>query len=125
MLFFHTGLHTGLVDLAVDVVDHEPRLDDSWEECVETPFTPAAPDVRLVTWDGDVVCELPLGMRDYRVRYAARGMDAGHDADTVIDGEDPVDAYRLWFWPARPAPDRVIKQVSETSRYWHGWAKTL
>ena len=125
MLFFMTGLHTGFVSLDVDVVDAEPPLDASWEECVEATFAPAAHDSRLVNWDGDVVCELPLRMRDYRVRYTARGMDAGHAADTVIGDEDPVDAYQLRFWPGPPAPDRVIKQASETAAYWHDWARTL
>ena len=64
-------------------------------------------------------------MRDYRVRYTARGMDAGHAADTVIGDEDPVDAYQLRFWPAPPAPDRVFKQASETAAYWHDWVRTL
>ena len=71
------------------------------------------------------MCELPLRISEYRVRYTARGMDAAHAADTVIDGEEPLDAYRLWFWPAPPAPDRVIKVVSETARYWHEWATAL
>jgi hypothetical protein len=125
MLFLMTGLHTGLVNFAVDVVDVEPPLDESWEECVEATFIPAAPNARLITWDGDLVCELPLRMLDYRVRYAAREMDAGHSADTVIGDEDPVDAYQLQFWSAPPAPDRVLKQASETATYWHDWARTL
>jgi hypothetical protein len=38
MLFFLTGLHTGFVELTVDVVEREPPLDESWEESVEVSF---------------------------------------------------------------------------------------
>lgn len=125
MLFFLTGLHSGFVELTIDVVERGPPLDESWEECVEVSFAPAAPDVRLVNWDRELVCDLPLRTRDYRVRYAARGMDVGHAADTIIEDEEPVDSYRLSFWPASPAPDRVLKQTSETAQYWHDWARNL
>jgi hypothetical protein len=125
MLFFTTGLHTGSVELTVDVVEREPRVDEPWEECVEVSFAPAATDVRLVDWDRQFVCQLPLQIRDYRVRYAARGMDKGNAADTIIGGEEPIDSYGLWFWPASPTPDRVLKQTSQTARYWHEWAQSL
>jgi len=88
MLFFTTGLHTGSVELTVDVVEREPRVDEPWEECVEVSFAPAATDVRLVDWDRQFVCQLPLQIRDYRVRYAARGMDKGNAADTIIGAKN-------------------------------------
>jgi hypothetical protein len=125
MLFVLTGLHTGFVALTVDVDENEPELDESWEECVEVSFVPNAPDVGLVDWDRDLVCALPLRPIDYRVRYVARGMDAGRAADTIVASEAPVDAYRLWFWPSAQAPDRVIRQTSDTAKYWHGWAHDL
>src|SRR5690349_5733026 len=84
MLFLITGLHTGHVGLTVDVAEHEPPVEESWEECVEVSFAPATPDVRLVDWDRELVCQLPLEVTDYRVRYAARGMDRGHEADTIL-----------------------------------------
>jgi len=52
-------------------------------------------------------------------------MDAGNTADTIVDGEEPVDAYALWFWPAPNAPDRVLRQASEVAAYWHGWGGGL
>jgi hypothetical protein len=125
MLFFLTGLHTGFVELTVDVDEHEPPLDLSWDECVEVSFAPAAPDVRLVDWDRGLVCALTLPAPGYRVRYAARGMDAGHAADTILTDEKPVDSYRLWFWPAPPAPDLVLKRTSEAAEYWHNWVRSL
>jgi hypothetical protein len=125
MLFLLTGLHTGFVDLTVDVDEHEPPLDESREECVEVSFAPAAPEVRVVDWDRGLVCELALPGLSYRVRYAARGMDAGHAEDTIIGDEEPVDSYRLWFWPAPHAPDRVLEQTSGAAAYWHNWAQNL
>ena len=121
MLFFFTGLHTGSVRLTVDVTEHEPQSDETWQECVEVSFLPSGRDVRLVDWDRVIVCDLPLAAQTYRVRYAAWGMDAGNAADTILEGEVTVDSYRLWFWPSPPAPDRVIRETSETAKYWHGW----
>jgi hypothetical protein len=52
-------------------------------------------------------------------------MDEGHADDTILEDEESVDSYRLWFWPASPAPDRILKQTSETTRYWHDWVRSL
>jgi hypothetical protein len=52
-------------------------------------------------------------------------MDAGSEADTVLQGEGSVDSYRLSFWPAPAAPDSVVRQASASARYWHGWAQGL
>jgi hypothetical protein len=82
-------------------------------------------DARLINWDRELVCQLPLSPLDYRVRYEGRGMDAGSEADTVLQGEDSVDSYRLSFWPAPAAPDSVVRQTSASARYWHGWAQGL
>jgi hypothetical protein len=125
VLFLMTGLHTGFVKLRVDVDDAEPEPDGSWEECVEATFTPSAADARLVTWGGEPVCELPLNEIAYRVRYQANGMDAGRDADTILEDEDEIDSYRLSFWPGPPAPDRVVRQMSGIAAYWHEWARGL
>ncbi|MFL6030038.1 MAG: hypothetical protein ACJ74D_08425 [Gaiellaceae bacterium] len=125
MLLLITGLHTGQVRFKLDVLDEEPALDASWEECVEVTFTPAADGAQLVDWDGTLVCELPLATEPYRVRYQARGMDAAREADTVLEDEEPIDAYAVSFWPAPPSPDAVVRQKSEIAAYWHGWAQEL
>jgi hypothetical protein len=73
---------------------------------------PAASVVLLLDLEREVRCEIPLGDETYRVRYTARGMDAGH-AGTETD------VYGLWFWPAPAAPDTVIRQTSKSADYWH------
>lgn len=124
-LFLMTGLHTGIVQFQVRVLAAPPVEDDrAWEECVEASCTPRH-DVRLIDWDGTTVCAIPLEERPYRVRYRARGMDAASEADTVLADEEPVDAYELSFWPAGPAPDRIVKQTSAIAAYWHRWARGL
>jgi hypothetical protein len=124
LLFFLTGLHTGHVQLRVEVADAEPPLDDRWEECVEVTFEPEG-QAGLFDWHGNLVCDLPLDERAYRVRYHASGMAAGDEADTILEDEEPRDAYLLLFWPAAPAPDRIIRQTSAQADYWHRWAQTL
>lgn len=62
----------------------------------------------------------------YRVRYAARGMDSARAVDTIVETEEPIDTYQLSFWPAKgDAPDRVVRQESQTATYWNGWANSL
>ena len=118
LLWLTTGTQDGEVGLTVHVVECEPPLDESWEECVEASFSPATPVVAVFDWDRNVVCEIPLGERTYRVRYTARGMDYGHT------GKGDRDVYGLWFWPAAGAPDAVVKQTSKSAAYWHEMADT-
>ena len=51
-------------------------------------------------------------------------MDAAHDG-TLLEGEPAIDAYLLQFWPAPPAPDRVVKVTSKEAKYWHGWVREI
>jgi hypothetical protein len=118
-LFLVTGLHTGDVALRVEAHDTTPPSDDAWEDVVEVSFTPGSDDVTLEQFGGMGTTQLELKPGDYRVRYSARGMDAGKEADTLDDDAEPVDSYLLQFWPAPPAPDAVIKQTSEQAAYWH------
>lgn len=39
-LVFITGLHTGKVNLTIDVLNASPSIGDSWEEIVEVSFAP-------------------------------------------------------------------------------------
>lgn len=124
-LFLITGLHTGDVGFAVELHDGEPPVDDSWEEIVEASFRPTASRVSLVQWAGEASWGLDLAQTDYRVRYCATGMQEAREQDTRLDDEPMFDRYLLQFWPAAPAPDRVVKQTAETAAYWHGYASGL
>ena len=124
-LFLITGLHTGQVGLTVDVLDSPPTIDDDiWEEIVEVSFTPGKGKVVLTEWGGECICEIPLKLKSYRVRYCGRNMDRGTEIDTDTEGE-PVDFYSLAFWPSSTAPDIIVKQTSNAAAYWHNWAQTF
>ncbi|WP_329004952.1 hypothetical protein OHA18_16360 [Kribbella sp. NBC_00709] len=123
-LFLVTGMHTGEVEFAVELHDTMPSVEHSAEDVVEASYRPIGATV-LMTWAGDGG-SWPLDLEpdaDYRVRYSAWGMDAGHQAGPPMDGEPLVDRYLLQFWPARPAPDRVVKETSKQAAYWHGFAR--
>jgi hypothetical protein len=68
-VFMLTGLHTGVVQLTVEVTDAQPLLGDEWEECVEASFAPHGPDVALQPPDhvisasarGDVAGDAEIG----------------------------------------------------------------
>ncbi len=124
-LFLITGLHTGDVGFTVEVHDAMPRsVEHSADEIVEASYHPLG-DASLMTWGGGGGGPWPLGLerRSYRVRYSAWGMDAGHQAGPPMDGEPLVDRYLLQFWPAPPAPDRVIRQTGKQAAYWHKVAR--
>ncbi|MGW3208131.1 hypothetical protein [Streptomyces sp. NPDC001135] len=124
-LWLTTGLHTGDVGFTVEVHDHAPPLDPSWEDVVEVSFRPASDSTELVLWGGEGSWDLGLDETDYRVRYCAHGMDAAQHEETRLDGEPPLDRYLLQFWPAPPTPDTLVKQTSGMAAYWHDYARTL
>ncbi|MFJ4696985.1 hypothetical protein ACIP5N_02290 [Streptomyces sp. NPDC088768] len=118
-LWLTTGLHTGAVAFTVEVHEEAPPLAPHWQEAVEVPFRPLSEDVGLAEWGGGAFWHLDLPVRDYRVRYCARGMDEARDQDTRLDGEPGSDHYLLQFWPAAPAPGGILRRTSGTAAYWH------
>ncbi|WP_410788764.1 hypothetical protein [Kribbella sp. C-35] len=101
-----------------------PSVEYSAEDVVEAAYRPIG-DAALVSWGGGSG-PWPLELEpqvDYRVRYSAWNMDAGHQAGPPMDDDPLVDRYLLQFWPARPAPDRVVKETSKQAAYWHKFAR--
>ncbi|WP_433164513.1 hypothetical protein [Kribbella sp. CA-247076] len=121
-LFLITGLHTGDVGFTVELHDRMPSVEYDAEEVVEASYRPRG-EVALVGWGGGGRWPLELVDADYRVRYSAWGMDAGHQAGPPMEDEPLVDRYLLQFWPAPPAPDRVVKQTSAQAAYRHDFAR--
>ncbi|MEV6281500.1 hypothetical protein [Kribbella sp. NPDC051770] len=93
-----------------------PPIDDTWEEIVEASYRPNG-EAALVGWGGEGYWPLALEEIDYRVRYCAWGMDAGHQASPPMDDDPLVDRYLLQFWPAPPEADAVLKQTSAQAAY--------
>ncbi|AHH93795.1 hypothetical protein KALB_418 [Kutzneria albida DSM 43870] len=116
-----TGLHTGHVGFRVVVAEADPGPElAAYEDVVEIDFSPATATVALVEWAGEdahPLGELPAGPGNYRLRYHARGMDAGHELDTAEEhDEDPVDDYLLQVWPAPPSAPGILQVRSEQAR---------
>ncbi|MFR9722336.1 hypothetical protein ACL02R_03040 [Streptomyces sp. MS19] len=122
-VLLYTGLYSGDVPLVVEVHDGAPALDEDWEDVVEASFRPASDRTRLVRWDGGASWDLGLIRTDYRVRWCARGMDDAVELPAGTTGKLPVDGYLLQFWPAPPAPARVVRQTSDTAEDMHGYAR--
>lgn len=125
LLFLTTGLHTGGVEVTVEVLDAPAPVGDTWEDVVEVSFRPATDSVHLVQWAGEKSWPLTLERIDYRVRYCASGMDRAHAEDTRLAGEPLLDRYLLQLWPATAAADVVVRQTSACATYWHAHARTL
>jgi hypothetical protein len=123
-LFLITGLHTGSVNVTVELCDAEPPLDDSWEEIVEVSFVVTSPTKPgIAEWGAGGWHPVKLERGTYRARYCARDMQAARDKDTVLSGEESIDSYHLSLWPAAGAKDRVLKQTSQVAAYWHESAR--
>lgn len=120
VLFLVTGLHTGSVRLIIDACEAPPAIDDSWDEVVEVSFrVPRRASPGIMEWGASSWHAVPLAPGVHRARFSARNMQAGEWADTVRSHEEPVDAYHLCFWPARSAPDSLIRQSSSAAARRH------
>jgi hypothetical protein len=120
---FLTGLHTGLVDLRVELHDSEPALEAGWPDVVEASWVPpVAEEVALVPWADAPVVTWSMEPGAYRVRYCVVSMDADHEAEAAdeFDPDAAVGRHLLQLWPAPSAPDVVVAQGSEQAAYWHG-----
>uniref|UniRef100_UPI003F497335 hypothetical protein n=1 Tax=Saccharothrix espanaensis TaxID=103731 RepID=UPI003F497335 len=109
-----TGIHTGPVDVEVDLHDHAPPLyTEPWDNVVEVSLT--APRGAVVA--GGIMSRgtegLPVlthaGPGTYRLRVHVTGRDRAVDLSPV----EPVESYRLTLWPAPPAGDVVHKSTDE------------
>jgi hypothetical protein len=118
-----TGIHSGVVAVAVEVRDARPeRPDVDWDEVVEINLYAATGHVRLSALMSNVPDTYPLltpyGPGYYRVRVHARGRDT--DTDGVAF--EPFEDYLVQTWPARPQPDLVYKGTdrygAELRRIW-------
>ena len=121
-LLMVTGLHTGEVPFRVEWWPEEPPLGEAWEDVVEVPYDVEQPVLSLQSFEHFFEVELPR-TGPHRARYSAAGLDAGRELDTTDEGEVAPDRYLLQLWPAEPAPDKVVRQTSETAAYWHGVAR--
>lgn len=119
VLELQVGTHTGWVPFRIELHETEPALDSQWEEIVEVSFTTTCDEAYLLGLMGDDECRFSLPREKYRVRYCAREFDEAHHSD------EAEDSYLLQFWPAPPAPARIIVQTSAEAAYWHRARRTL
>lgn len=110
-LTIFTAQHAQDVGISVDVSTSEPaKHPGAWDEVVETTVRPTGPqDVVLVSIDrarprGEQL--LPANSGTYRLRVYQRGR--------IEPGPDGAHLY-MAFWPAPPAPPRVLVGHSTVS----------
>lgn len=113
-----TGTHTGVVPFRIELHSTEPALDPTWEEVVEVSFATRSDRAFLAGLMGQEFA-FPLPRGDYRVRYCAHAFGAATHSDEVRD------SYLLQFWPAPPAPGRIVVQTSAAAEAWHRARRTL
>ena len=111
-----TGLHTGQVPVVIEALDHEPAVDQTWDEIVEVSVQFTETDLVLAAFQEFIAVHLPA-VGWYRARWHANGMDEAHAHSRAVD------RYLRQLWPAPSTPDRVIRQTSENAAYWHSAAQ--
>lgn len=121
-LSFLTGLHSGSVRFAVEWLEAEPPLDESWEEIVEVPFDVPQRDLVLSAFEDSRVVTLPSS-GPHRARLNAHGMQEGRDLDTAWPQRLGPDRYLLQLWPAAPSRDAVVRETSDFAMRLHQHAR--
>lgn len=122
-LFLVTGLHTGYVQMRIEIHAMEPPVEDAWEEIVEASCAFEKTPVVLEDWGGGNPCELPLVEGGYRARYCAMRFGDAPEGNGE-DGEELVERYALLLWPSPHRADKVLKQTSAGAAYWNNGAWT-
>ena len=91
---------------------------ERWDDIVEVPFASSKNHLELEDWHGNRR-PLEIGPGQYRVRYSARNVQAGWEADSISGGQ-PIDGYLLEFRrSADSSTDAVIRTTSDIVQTWH------
>jgi len=104
-----TGIHTGNVQVTVELHSQRPDVAADWEEIAEISCHSPSGDM-LVTHFMDDPADLPSlasqGPGPYRLRVHARGRDRAVD-HTLVD--DVVESYLIQSWPAAHQDALLVK----------------
>jgi hypothetical protein len=112
----HTGVHSGLVTLRVQLMTGPPdAVEAGWEDVVEINLRAGAGRVRVASVLGGGIPDAfptltPSGPGDYRVRVHVRGRDTDVDGTAV----EPFEDYLVQVWAAPPQAETVYRT---TDRY--------
>ncbi|WP_326681631.1 hypothetical protein [Streptomyces sp. NBC_01237] len=103
-IMVETGIHTGDVRLAIEVLDREPPLSAGWEDVAEVSVVVPNGILRVQElMEPSVFPDLPLqGPGSYRIRVHANGREFGHR------GVEFAERYLMSLWMAPLADDAVV-----------------
>lgn len=109
-----TGVDSGDVPLTVTLSDAAPPADPStWDEVVEVSSVINAASVSVTAPDAIHIGEVPLpeGPGVYRLRFHARGRDAGEEAEFIDadQGEEMVEEHMIILWKAPATAEAQLK----------------
>jgi len=108
-----TGIHTGLVNVAVETRSVAPRTVDmaDWDEVADVDFRAERGNLTIASLGGDVPASLseltPPGPATYRVRIHARGRDSDGAAS------EPSEDYLFIIWPTESKERLVIYKETD------------
>lgn len=109
-----TGIHTGRVNVQVEIFDMAPPVDPTqWEEIVEVGIESIEGRIVVTGMGADAPDNLPVltpdGPGHYRLRVHARGRDTAVD----LAPREPVENYLIQAWPGTPEAETVYKQTDQ------------
>lgn len=115
-----TGIHTEVVDVAVQVLDAPPSALDAsadWDEVAEVSVAAPAGRLTVAALMADAPDQLPVlsaaGPGPYRLRVHCLGRDANVDGVSGEPGQPGtvLERYLLQAWPGREAPAVAHRQT--------------
>jgi hypothetical protein len=122
-LFFTARPKDAVISIDVLLYKGCPPLSSNYSDIVEVSFKRGKEPVYLCQWAHEEEFLLNLAPGNYRVRYCIEGLDKDYDYDVEDDDyfEMPVPGqkYLIQIWPQNLEQDKIVKQGSEESAYWH------
>jgi len=130
-LFFTAEPKDSFIKLEIELHEHEPCIDNTFDEIIEVFFLKSKEDVFLCEWAHEETHLLEIPAGQYKVRYNIKGFDLDYDYDNMEEPQDdeplppyPGQSYLIQLWPSSAhEADKIIKQTSNLAAYWHGARK--
>jgi hypothetical protein len=112
-----TGVHSGPIDLTVEVLGARPEaISPGWEDIHEVSLMLPEGRAYFNTPTGGEMKDIGTVMDDQKGSYRARLHATGRDTAFDLVVESPVERHRVQLWKEPPSPVSVLSSESERGK---------